>query len=91
MILQQLCADRSLTLAQLAERAGVLPTTVARLEAGTLRANPVTLGRLAAALGLAPEALRDALSAARRRSRPGGARSALTERGCGRLRPGTRR
>ena len=80
MILQQLCADRGLPLAQLAERVGVLPTTVARLEAGTLRANPGTLGRLAAALGLAPEALRDELSAARRRQRQTPPGSGLTPR-----------
>jgi len=65
--LQELCATRGLTLDQLAARAGVLPATVARIDAGTVRANPGLLRRLAAALGLAPEALRDELSAARRR------------------------
>ena len=71
MILQPLCAARGLVLAQLAERAGVRPPTVAKLDAGTLRANQFLLRRLADALGLAPAALRDALSAARRtRARP---------------------
>jgi transcriptional regulator with XRE-family HTH domain len=65
-MLEQLCAARGLTLAQLAARAGVAPTTVARIEAGTTRANPVTLRRLGGVLDLAPEALRDELSAARR-------------------------
>ena len=66
MTLQELCAARGLTLAQLAERAGVLPVTVAKLAAGTLRANQFLLRRLAAGLGLAPDALRAELSAARR-------------------------
>jgi transcriptional regulator with XRE-family HTH domain len=71
--LQELCAARSLTLAQLAERAGVPLTTVAQLDAGTIRAQPVTLRRLGAVLGLPPNALRDELSAARRqRARPHG-------------------
>ena len=67
MILQQLCAARGLTLAQLAERAGVPLAVVAKLEAGTVRPQAPTLRRLAAALGLAPEALRDEFTAARRR------------------------
>ena len=66
MILQQLCAARGLTLDQLAEAAGVPPTTVAKLEAGAIRAQPITLRRLSVVLGLAPAALRDELSAARR-------------------------
>ena len=66
MTLEQLCAARGLTLEQLAERAGVPPTTVAKLEAGAIRAQPITLRRLSAVLGLTPDALRDALSAARR-------------------------
>jgi transcriptional regulator with XRE-family HTH domain len=66
MTLQELCAERGLTLDQLAEAAGVAPTTVVQLAAGTIRAQPVTLRRLGAVLGLAPEALRDELSAARR-------------------------
>ena len=75
MILQQLCAARGLTLAQLAERASVPLTTVVHLDTGTTRAQPVTLRRLAPVLGLAPEGLRDALSAARRTRGlpPGGA------------------
>jgi transcriptional regulator with XRE-family HTH domain len=68
VILQPLCAARGLTLAQLAERAGVPLATVVHLDAGTTRAQPVTLRRLATALGLAPAALQDALSAARRRA-----------------------
>jgi transcriptional regulator with XRE-family HTH domain len=79
--LQELCAARGLTLAELAERASVLPTTVAKLDAGTLHAQPVTLRRLAAVLGLEPGALRDELSAARRRrgrGRGAGARGAPT-------------
>ena len=67
MILQQLCAARGLTLAQLAERAGVPLAVVAKLEADTVRPQAPTLRRLAAALDLAPEALRDAFTAARRR------------------------
>jgi transcriptional regulator with XRE-family HTH domain len=67
VILQQLCAARGLTLAQLAERAGVPLTVVAKLEAGTVRPQAPTLRRLAAALDLAPEALRDEFTAARRR------------------------
>jgi transcriptional regulator with XRE-family HTH domain len=64
--LQELCAARGLTLDQLAARAGVLPATVAKIDAGTVRANPTLLGRLADALGLTPAALQDELSAARR-------------------------
>jgi hypothetical protein len=70
VILQQLCAARGVTLEQLAERAGVALTTVVHLDAGTARAQPATLRRLAPVLGLAPDALRDALSAARRTRRP---------------------
>ena len=66
MLLQRLCAARGLTLDQLAERAGVPLTTVAKLDAGTIRAQPVTRRRLGAALGLDPAARRDALGAARR-------------------------
>ena len=67
MILQQLCAARGLTLAQLAERAGVPLAVVSKIDAGTVRAHPLTLRRLGAVLGLAPEALRAELSAARQR------------------------
>jgi transcriptional regulator with XRE-family HTH domain len=67
VILQHLCAARGLTLAQLAARAGVPLAVVAKLEAGTVRPQAPTLRRLAAALDLAPEALRDAFTAARRR------------------------
>jgi transcriptional regulator with XRE-family HTH domain len=66
VILQQLCAARGLTLEQLAERAGVPLNTVVHLDTGTSRAQPATLRRLGPVLGLAPDALRDALSAARR-------------------------
>ena len=66
MTLQELCAARGLTLDQLAEAAGVPLATVVKLDAGTLRAQPVTLRRLGAVLGLAPGALRDELSASRR-------------------------
>ena len=71
--LQELCAARGLTLDQLAERAGVPLTTVVKLDAGTLRAQPGTLRRLGAVLGLEPVALQDAFSAARRQraKRPG--------------------
>ena len=68
MLLQPLCAARGLTLAQLAERAGLPLATVVHLDAGTTRAQPATLRRLAATLGLAPAALQDELSAARRRA-----------------------
>jgi transcriptional regulator with XRE-family HTH domain len=64
--LEQLCAVRSLTLDQLAEAAGIAPATVVKIDAGTVRANPSLLRRLAAGLGLEPAALRDELSAARR-------------------------
>jgi transcriptional regulator with XRE-family HTH domain len=37
VILQQLCAARGLTLAQLAARAGVPLATVVKLDAGTVR------------------------------------------------------
>jgi transcriptional regulator with XRE-family HTH domain len=69
--LQELCAARGLTLADLAERVGVPFTIVAKIDAGTIRAQPTTLDRLAAPLGLTREALRAELSAARRlRPRP---------------------
>ena len=72
MTLQELCAARGLTLAQLAERAGVAPGVapgvVTKIAAGTIRPQPVTRQRLAAVLGLAPEALQTELSAARRRA-----------------------
>jgi len=64
--LQELCAARGLTLEQLAERAGVAPATLTKLDAGTVRANQFIVHRLADALGLEPEALQDELSAARR-------------------------
>ena len=66
MTLRELCAARGLTLDRLAAAAGVAPTTVAQLDAGTIRAQPVTLRRLGAVLGLEPEALRAELSDARR-------------------------
>ena len=75
MTLQELCAARGLTLAALAERAGVPGTTVAKIDAGTICAQPATLDRLAAPLGLTREALRDELSAARRRRPARGDRS----------------
>ena len=67
MTLEQLCAERGLTLEQLAERAGAPPTTVAGIETGAIRPQPVTLRRLSEALGLEPAALRDELCATRRR------------------------
>ena len=67
MTLQQLCAARGLTLEQLAERSGVLLATVLKLDAGTARLQPITRRRLAAVLDLAPDTLRDELSAARQR------------------------
>jgi transcriptional regulator with XRE-family HTH domain len=70
MTLQELCAARGLTLAQLAERAGVAPATVAKLDAAEIRPHPLTLRRLAAVLGLEPVALRTELSTARRRQHP---------------------
>jgi transcriptional regulator with XRE-family HTH domain len=68
--LQELCAARGLTLAQLAARAGVAVSTVAKLDAAEIRAHPATLRRLAAVLGLEPAALRTELSDARRRQHP---------------------
>jgi transcriptional regulator with XRE-family HTH domain len=67
MTLQQRCAARGLTLEQLAERSGVLLATVLKIDAGTVRLQPITRRRLAAVLDLDPDTLRDALSAARRR------------------------
>ena len=67
MTLQQLCTARGLTLEQLAERAGVLLATVVKIDAGTVRLQPVTRQRLAAVLEMDPDTLRDELSAARRR------------------------
>ena len=72
MTLQELCAARGLTLDQLAARAGVPPTTVAKIDAGTIRAQPGTLRRLAAGLGLEAAALQLELSAARRMRAVGG-------------------
>jgi transcriptional regulator with XRE-family HTH domain len=65
--LQQLCAARGLTLAQLAERAGVPLSTVVKLDATAIHPHPLTLRRLGAVLGLALAALQDELSATRRR------------------------
>jgi transcriptional regulator with XRE-family HTH domain len=70
MTLEQLCAARGLALEQLAERAHVPLSTVAELAAGTRRAQPTTLGRLAGVLGLDRDRLAAELSAARR-ARPG--------------------
>ena len=70
MTLQQLCATRGLTLEQLADRAGLALTTVVKLDEGTIRAQPAIMRRLAPALGLDPDTLRDALSAARRGQLP---------------------
>ena len=67
MTLQQLCAARGRTLAHLAERSGVLLATVLKIDAGTVRLQPITRRRLAAVLEMDPDTLRDALSAARRR------------------------
>ena len=75
MTLEQLCAAQGPTLEQLAGRAGVPLASMTKIDAGTVRTNQFVLRRLAAALGLAPAALRDALSAARRaraRTPPGG-------------------
>jgi transcriptional regulator with XRE-family HTH domain len=78
VILQQLCAARGLTLAQLAERAGVPLAVVTKLDAGTVRAHPLTLRRLGAVLDLAPGALQGELSADRRRQGPSPAGGRLT-------------
>jgi transcriptional regulator with XRE-family HTH domain len=67
MTLQQLCAARQLTLEELAARAGVALTTVVKIDEGTLRVQPSTLRRLAAALGIAAATLQGELSDARRR------------------------
>ena len=66
MTLRERCAAGGLTLDRLAAAAGVAPTTVAQLAAGTIRAQPAQGDGLGAVLGLAPEALRAELSAARR-------------------------
>ncbi len=66
MTLEQRCAARGLTLELLAERAGLALATVVKIDDGTIRAQPATLRRLAPALGLEPDTLRYALSAARR-------------------------
>ena len=75
MTLQELCEARGLTLEALADRARVPFSIVAKIDAGTIRAQPATLDRLAAPLGLTREALRAELSAARRRRPPRGDRS----------------
>ena len=62
MTLQQLCIARGLTLEQLADRAGLALTTVLKLDAGTIRAQPIILRRLAPVLGLEADTLRDELS-----------------------------
>ena len=51
MTLRERCAAGGLTLDRLAAAAGVAPTTVAQLAAGTIRSQPVTLRRLGAVLG----------------------------------------
>ena len=66
MTLEQLCAARGLTLEALAARARVPRTVVTKIAAGTIRAQPTTLGRLAGALGLDRDRLAAELSAARR-------------------------
>ncbi len=55
--LRQLRREAFLTQRELAERAGLTQATVARLEAGTHRARPTTIRRLAAALGVQPAEL----------------------------------
>jgi len=52
---------KALTQAELAERAGISRITVARLEAGVDEPRPATTRKLAAALGVEPEALMDPL------------------------------
>ena len=44
---------------QLAERAGVSPATIVKIEKGEVRPYPSTLRKLAAALGVEPEELAD--------------------------------
>jgi len=48
---------RALTQAELAERAGVMPATISRLENGQQRAYPSTVRKLAKALGVEPALL----------------------------------
>jgi transcriptional regulator with XRE-family HTH domain len=48
---------QALSQRDLAERAGVSPTTVARIECGQLEPRPSTVRKLARALGVEPEAL----------------------------------
>jgi transcriptional regulator with XRE-family HTH domain len=81
--LEQLCAERGLTLEQLAQLSGVRSAVVARLAAGGGRLHPATLRRLAAELTSTPGELRNELLDARgsrwgppapegsRRGRPG--------------------
>ena len=52
--LREARARRLLSLRQLAERAGVAPTTVHLIEAGRRLPHPGTIRKLAAALGVAP-------------------------------------
>ena len=66
MTLHQLCATRGLTLEQLAEQAGVAFATVVKIDAGTIRVQPITRRRLAAVLGIEAAALQGELSDARR-------------------------
>lgn len=49
--------QRALSQADLAQAAGVSPTTISNLEGGTHRAYPKTVRKLAAALGVEPAAL----------------------------------
>ena len=65
MRLEQLCAERGLTLEQLAQRSRVRAAVVANLAAGGGRLHPATLRRLAAELTTTPGALRNELRDAR--------------------------
>lgn len=50
--LAELRISQGLTVRQLAEKSGVSQTTITRLENGLIKSHPVTLGRLARALGV---------------------------------------
>lgn len=64
--LTELRETRHLSLAQLAERAGLSISTVSRVEAGTVRPQQFIRRRLAAALGLTEDEFIQQLSEARR-------------------------
>jgi transcriptional regulator with XRE-family HTH domain len=73
--LRELRADRLLSIRELAQQAGVAPSSIYLIEAGRGTARLSTMRRLATALGVDPEAVaefRQAIDAAIERPRPRG-------------------